>query len=373
MKRLRVSVTAALHLQKADGTVQQIDRRGSTPGPRWQVRPRLFTALALAALVLCTPPSVIAQGSVIDIDPLGPLTSFLTDVNNRGQAAGRQEMANSDNMRAVLWEKGHLTYLGGLPDYPKSAAAAINERGQIVGWAVGNNDFLTRAVLWDRGRIVDLTPPGWYQCAAYDINNRGDIVGTCTVDSSSLGVAVLWRRGMVSPLGVLPGYLDSSANAINDAGVVIGTLSNHLEDRMRAFRWAAGEMSELPLPPGAANSFASAINASGTIVGTASGEFGARAEPVIWQGGAVLPLGVTWGSVLGSAFGINDRGDVVGTFFDNSAFVWSAGTFKQLDSPYGALPLDINEGGMAVGFIFTTIGGSPAHGAVWPKASTRVP
>jgi len=91
---------------------------------------------------------------------------------------------------------------------------------------------------------------------------------------------------------------------------------------------------------------------------------------VTWEGGRAVPLGSDWGAVAGSAWGINNRGDVVGMTFEISGFVWSAGTFTPLASPYGSFPQDINERGVAVGYIFTA-GGPPLHGAVWPKASTR--
>jgi probable HAF family extracellular repeat protein len=330
--------------------------------------PRLRLAVGLAALASFATPSLLAQDSVIDIDPLGTGTSLLFAVNNRGQAVGRAELGSSDNVRAILWQDGQLTDLGALPDYPQSGAAAINERGQIVGY-VANFD-VARAVLWNQGRIIDLTPPGWTSCFASAINNPGDIVGTCSL-ASGLTVAVLWRGGTMRTLDPLPGYLASSASDINDSGVVVGTLTNYLDERSSAFRWTDGTMSTLPLPPGTANASASAINARGTIVGTATGPIGASPQPVIWRGGAVVSLGDTWGSVLGSAWGINDRGDVVGMTFAISGFVWSAGTFKSLESPYGSFPQGISERGDAVGFIFTA-GGIPLHGAVWPKALTRI-
>ena len=329
-------------------------------------------ASVIAALASCasfvTPAPLLAQDPVIDITPESPFTSLLFDVDNRGQAVGRAELGN-DNVRAIVWENGRVTDLGALPDYPQSGAAAINERGWIVGY-VANFDA-ARAALWDAGRIIDLTPPGWYSCVASDINNRGDIVGSCAATRGGLSVAVLWRGGLTTTLGVLPGYLASSASAINEAGIVVGTLTNHLEDRSTAFRWADGTMAGLPLPPNAANTFATAINARGTIAGTATGPIGASPEPVIWQGDSVAPLGGTWGAVIGDARGINDRDEVVGTSFGPiGGFVWSAGTFTSLDSPFGSFPQEINERGIAVGFIFTE-GGPPLHGAVWPLRGLR--
>ena len=181
------------------------------------MKPRLRLALGLAALASFATPSLLAQDSVIDIDPLGTLTSLLYDINNRGQAVGQAELGNTDNTRAILWQDGHVTDLGALPDYPLSGAAAIDERGQIVGAAT--DGFRSRAVLWVDGAITDLTPPGWAWCVASDINSRGDVVGTCARPAGS-NMAVLWRDGVLTELGVLPGSNESAAAAINDAGVV---------------------------------------------------------------------------------------------------------------------------------------------------------
>ena len=273
---------------------------------------------------------LVAQSSVIDIDPLGPGTSLLYAVNNRGQAVGQAELGSSDNRRAILWHDGHLTDLGALPDYAQSGAAAINERGQIVGYV--SDAFRARAVLWDGGRIIDLTPPRLVLVCGERHQQPGR--------HRRLLHAELWpcRRRAVArrhdePARRAAGYLASTASGIDDSGVVVGTLSNYLEDRSIAFRWADGEMSALPLPPATANAFASAINARGTFVGTATGPIGASPEPVIWQGDGVVPLGSTWGTVLGSAWGINDRGDVVGMSFAISGFVWSAGAFRARSNP----------------------------------------
>ena len=58
-----------------------------------------------------------------------------------------------------------------------------------------------------------------------------------------------------------------------------------------------------------------------------------------------------------------------GTSFDGSGFGGLCIPSRSARITSGAFPLDINERGMAVGFIFTAIGGSLVHGAVWPTAS----
>jgi probable HAF family extracellular repeat protein len=287
--------------------------------------------LRAAALLVSAAAPVAAQPTVVDITPDSPFASALADINNRGQAVGTAAIGSGDDERAILWQDGTLIDLGGLPDYPTSAAAAINERGQIVGAAT--DGFRARAVLWDAGAIIDLTPPGWASCTASDINARGDIVGTCARPAGS-STAVLWRNGVITELRVLPGSNESAAAAINDAGVVVGSVRSTSEDRSTAFRWANGWMVALPVPPGTTSTQAFDINAAGAIVGLATGPSGTIPQPVVWRGAGVTPLGGTWGRVIGEARGINDRGDVVGvTYGGIGGYVWSDGIFKPLASP----------------------------------------
>jgi probable HAF family extracellular repeat protein len=328
---------------------------------------------AVAAILLASFPAaapVAAQSTVIDITPDSVLASGLSDVNNRGQAVGKAAIGSDADERAILWQDGTLIELGVLSGYPSSGAAAINDRGQIVGTA--SDGLHSRAVLWQGGAIIDLTPPDWAWCAASDINGRGNVVGTCGRPGGS-NRAVLWRDGVIVDLGVLPGSNESVATAINDAGVVIGSVRSTSEDRSTAFRWADGSMIALAVPPGATSTHAFDVNAAGTIVGMSTGAFGVNPQPIAWRATVVTPLSGTWGRIIGEARGINNRGDVVGvTYGGIGGYVWSDGIFKPLPSPHGSFPQAIDDRGVAVGWIMTQ-GGSPLHGAVWPKELTRVP
>jgi probable HAF family extracellular repeat protein len=321
---------------------------------------RGFAAVVLASFVAAAPAA--AQTTVVDIGTLGLGTSFLSAINDRNEAVGWSQLAGSDSEHAVLWQDGQLVDLGVLPGFHTSVAIGINDHGQIVGGSRELDRFTTRATLWDRGQIIDISPPGATDCGAIDINNRGDIVGSC-------GTAVLWRNGEVISLGLPPGYTASVAVAINDAGIVVGNLTENQALRSTPFRWADGVMTLLPVPPGATGASAEGINAQGTIVGYANTPAGL--EPVIWQGDTVAPLSGTWGTLSGQAWSINDRAEVVGTHFGGSGgFVWRDGTFASLPFPPGGVPQDINNRGVAVGFIFTESG--EVHGGIWPKALTRI-
>jgi probable HAF family extracellular repeat protein len=332
-------------------------------------RLRVCVIAALGSFASFVAAPLVAQPSpppVIDIGRLGPESSFLWAVNNRNQAVGWSELAGRDTEHAILWQGGELIDLGALPDFPVSRALGINAQGQIVGYAIEFDLHHSRAILWDHGRTIDITPPGSSSCSAVDINDRGDIVGKC------VAAGQLWRGRELITLGLLPGYTNNYPTAINDAGVVVGTLTDFLGRQSVAYRWADGTLTALPLPPGATGASAEDVNARGTIVGYVT--FPTGSEPAIWDGDSVAPLSGAWGTFAGIAWGINDRGDVVLNGHnlatdEGGGFVGSRGEYRLLAGPGSAH--DINERGVAVGRIF--IQGSEEHGAVWPKASTRVP
>jgi probable HAF family extracellular repeat protein len=329
-------------------------------------RLRVCAVAALGSFASFVAAPLLAQSSVIDIGTLGPESSFLWAVNNRNQAVGWSELAGRDTEHAILWQGGELIDLGLLPGDNASRALGINERGQIVGISIDYNLARAHAVRWDDGRITDLTLPGAHSCRAVDINNRGDVAGACDRD------AIVWTGDAAVRLSLPAGYTSGSAAAINDAGVVVGRLSDFLGQRSVAYRWTDGILTALPLPSGATGASAEDVNARGTIVGYVT--FPTGSEPAIWVGDGVAPLSGTWGTFSGIAWGINNRGDIVVNGHnlatnEGGGFVWSGGTFRLLEGSGSAQ--DINDRGVAVGRIH--IQGSEEHGAVWPKALTRVP
>ena len=138
-------------------------------------------------------------------------------------------------------------------------------------------------------------------------------------------------------------------------------------------RWVRGAPEALPLPAHAVRGgSAEAINARGQIAGyvmTAQG-----VEPVAWDRDGVRPLAGAWGGLSALAWGIDNRGEIAVHVFawpngDFGAYLWRAGVFQRLE-PLGSVK-DINERGTAVGRLI--LPDQAEHGAVWPKASLRIP
>ncbi|HIV72036.1 MAG TPA: hypothetical protein H9903_13970 [Candidatus Aquabacterium excrementipullorum] len=122
------------------------------------------------------------------------------DINDVGQIVG------IELDKAVLWQDGQRTVLGGLAGDDWSAALAINNAGVAVGFSdrnfSGSND--QRAVMWLHGEVIDLNSladvvaTGWTLLSATDINEAGQIVG--------MGV---------NPQGFYQGYVLSPVPEVN--------------------------------------------------------------------------------------------------------------------------------------------------------------
>ena len=319
--------------------------------------------VALGSFASFSAAPVFTQSSVIDIGTLGLGSSVLWAVNDHDEAVGWSEIVGPDTEHAILWRDGQLIDLGLLPGDTISRANDINARGQIVGISADLNLARGHAVLWDKGEPIDLSLPN-ETCAAAAINDHGVIVGHCSVP-------MIWRGRTPAPLAALPGTRFGGALDLNDAGVIVGLLRN-AEGREQPVRWRRGTPEALPLPPQATGGSAEAINARGQIAGHVITPDGR--EPVLWDRDGVVPLAGAWGAFFGFAWGINNRGDVAVHAFTSpnsefGAYVWRAGVFQRLE-PLGSVK-DINERGTAVGRLF--LADQVEHGAVWPKASIRIP
>jgi probable HAF family extracellular repeat protein len=187
--------------------------------------------------------------------PLGFISSFARDVNNRGQIAG------SDGNRAIIWnEKGEARTLPSPANCQYYAEAdAINDRGEAVGGCSTFQDGW-HSIYWDaKGNATDLGP-----ILVHSINNRGQIAG----EDLATHHAILRTNGVNRDLGLLPNGTASQANGVNDSGVVVGNAS--VSYNQSGFRWAHGTMKALgDLAPYSA-SVAQAINNRGHIAGTSN-------------------------------------------------------------------------------------------------------
>lgn len=217
-------------------------------------------------------PFLWANGAMKALPTLGGNNGFATGINNRGQAAGWTETANTDStcvapqqlqFEATEWgpNPGEISALAPLAGDSDSAATAINDKGQVVGIsgicgdAVGGYSA-EHAVLWQNGQPIYLGPlqggAGWNTPMA--LSNAGEVVGFGDLpgDASSGQLvpnfqAFSWTQsGGVTPLGTLAAPYDaySEATGVNDDGQIVG-VSCDGSFNCKAVTWQNGVLSDL--------------------------------------------------------------------------------------------------------------------------------
>jgi probable HAF family extracellular repeat protein len=271
------------------------------------------------------------QGVAVALPPLvDGVGSYVTGINNRGQAVGASQNADGTAV-PVIWESGAVRPLDVPPRTVSGVALAINDAGIAVGVVQLDDHWFgeQRAVLWTRGVVQDLGPEfvAWSGgfSSALAINNRGQIVGQI-----GTGDAYLWERGRWQVLGTLGGN-GAIARAINDRGQVVGT-SQTADGRYRAFLWDRGRMRELGTLSGGVHSVALGINNRGEVVGQSEvAVWPGGAHAFLWKDGTMFDLW-TPGLHFERAEAINERGDIVGLGFDPSgdkrAVLWTRAAGK---------------------------------------------
>jgi hypothetical protein len=137
-----------------------------------------------------------------ELPPIGGNNSEAFGVNNRGQAVGIAETAVQDpscvppqvlDFEAVIWgpKPGQIEELPLLPGDSSGAAVAINDKGQVVGLS-GSCSVPTsfavpsHAVLWDKGVVTYLGGLGGA------MSNSGTGINKPGTDRRPIGLA--WRR-----------------------------------------------------------------------------------------------------------------------------------------------------------------------------------
>jgi probable HAF family extracellular repeat protein len=291
-------------------------------------------------------------------------------INATGQVVGTvMPGITSEPERAVLWQHGILTELGGLPGGKGSGANSINDQGQVVGWA-GTPAGATHAVIWHDGTITDLgTLPNGKRSEALGINNAGQVVGS-SFTAAGPAHAVVWQQGTITDLGILPGGKISAANGINSAGQVVG-LADTTDGDEHAVVWQQGTITDLGTLPGGKDSEAAGINSAGQVAGYSDNADGSD-HAVLWQHGVVTDLGTLPGGKTSHAVEINNQDQVVGWSFaadgvHHDAVLWQHGTIIALNDLFPTDfdqqlydATDINEAGQIVG-TDARIGGAHAY------------
>ncbi|MFA6486191.1 MAG: hypothetical protein WCT40_02390 [Candidatus Magasanikbacteria bacterium] len=151
---------------------------------------------------------------------IGSYPGYALDINNKKQVVGQLNVGQADGfpVRAFIWEKGIVKYLGNLggdENDGATTASAINDQGQIVGCSLAKNGQ-QHPYLWQGGKMIDLAEKYNVSGCAVDINNNGQILGN----------HFLLTDGQVDSLNEAPDYF--IAVHINDNGDIIGTVSDQV-------------------------------------------------------------------------------------------------------------------------------------------------
>lgn len=288
----------------------------------------------------------------------------------------------------------NATYLGSIPGYSVTQAAAINNSGQITGTASGGSCggiSIVRANgagLHSRLRRPVRASAGLRGSTAN--SRRQDTAGTLCEQ------AFLWNGGTLTGLGTIAGGAGSFGNAINDSGQIAGTLDAVGDCPEEAFLYSNGAISAVgfcSVGMGVNNSgqvageaFTStawgylysngstsnlgdedgpnAVNNNGQVAGN-SDTFLCSSYPmdaVLWSEGTVTCLGTVPGWLGSEAFAINNSGQVAGDAIGADtwqAFEWSSGTMTAIGFLPGyveSLAYGINDAGQVVGMTTDGLG-----------------
>jgi len=159
-----------------------------------------------------------ANGVLWDIGrPNAYFESFGNSVNDKNVVVGAMDVDSTGDRHGFAWSGGMLTDVGTIGG-PDSWLTGINNHGEAVGWSF-DRDFGIAAVQWNGDLSRLFSAPGTHVATA--VNEHGAAVGT--LDSG----AFLYDAGVLTRLDQLPAVVNSGwsglvPSAINDRGWIVG-------------------------------------------------------------------------------------------------------------------------------------------------------
>jgi probable HAF family extracellular repeat protein len=257
--------------------------------------------------------------------PEGRKWGWAVGVNNHGVIGGETGMDPSHSKEenpvdghATLWKHGRPTLLASLAEGQPSYVSDVNDRGQ-AGGAAWNAEGHRRAAVWENARIIRVYAPlpGDTECTWYLSNAKNHGCGrSYTLDAEGRRTAphaVFYKNGRTFALPVPEGFTASTAFSLNNRDQIVGYAVD-ADGHPHGMIWRNGKVQDLGIPPGATGSTADTINNKGEIVGTVSvsdTEF----RTVRWTKKGARPLNQRfsrrgWTNV--SPYVLNDRGQLCG-------------------------------------------------------------
>jgi probable HAF family extracellular repeat protein len=290
---------------------------------RLVTRPGLVLLLTVGLATLSAGPAAGASSyTMTDLGSLGYGVTYGFGINGTGEVVGRSYLTTFIQFKCgrhictehfadpFSWSAGTMTDLGTLGG-TFSEARAVNGGGDVVGGSNGE------AFLDHNRKLRDLGPG-----EAMAINDNGVIVGNASPH------AFVVNGGVRSTLPDLSSYGGgiSSASGLNLSGQIVGSSDNAAGEN-RAVTWNGGAITDLGTL-GGTQSAAYAVNNLGQVTGWAHTASEAT-HLFLYTNGRMTDLGTFGLDPVGEA--INDHCVIVGEG-GNGPFVWSDGTFKNLNA-----------------------------------------
>ncbi|MBB2911740.1 putative repeat protein (TIGR01451 family) [Streptosporangium becharense] len=313
-------------------TIRKVDTRefelklSATPGGSVTASPAQEKYRAGTKVTLTATPE---EGRI----PIG----WVIDGKERGAGALTVVMDGEHSVQARFGTYA-VTEIGTLPGYDveKTKAVALNDRGQVAATVKSDKPVdgrpvtRARAVRWQAGEVTDLgglpcEGSGDAHCnsAATGINEAGDVSGWSNtwVDGALRQHAVVYRDGSVTDLqpASLPSDTDSAAVDLNDDDQVFGWMDQDGTGFSHAM-WNQGKVTRISDPKQfmARDELAGRINARGAVAGAYdkgldAGGVPTGEDPAVYQDGVTTKLEIPKClHTSGTALDINDTGLVVG-------------------------------------------------------------
>lgn len=289
-------------------------------------------AVALALLAFAANPANATDYGFSDLGTIdGPYAGYsVNSINNLGQVLG------GDGVVPYVWNGNLATPLSVVPEAAFTLGNAINDAGQVAGYNYVAEIDRGYAYRWDAGLHTEVdTLGGGFISAALTINNNGQMAG-----ASWLGTGfrpVRWDGTSITELPTLGGTA-GTAGGMNNAGIVVGESRISNDDGSHATLWNGTVATDLGTL-GGTSSTAIDINNFDQIVGWGNTSDDSTTHPIFWNGLNASPQDLgTLGGDYGAAQAINDNGLIVGqTEFqigntDTHAVLWNG----------AGAPLDLN-------------------------------
>ena len=246
------------------------------------------------------------RGGRHDLGTLGGISARATDLNDRGQIVGAEDVIDGSSVasHAFRWDPRR-----GLRDLGRGNATAINAFGQVAGIESDMVGFF-----WDprTGRQPVVANPGGgvtgFAAQITGINDRAQVIGSAIQ-------AFIWdRRTGARSIDTL-NALSSDATALNNRGQVVGRVQDPLADVDHAYRWtrASGMVDLTTGNDFAFNATSTAINDDGDVVGWTMTSAGpANGEAFLWTSSSGLRHLGTLGGDSSAAIDVNSHDWVAG-------------------------------------------------------------